>query len=151
MGSCKLVRQHMAGLAVGPPGDLPPWVRDHLAACPSCARALESARLSRGLVAGAVEGSEPPPDFPERVLAALPAGPAPVGAEADPWRPAWGLVPAFAAMAAALLILFQSSAAPVSGGLLPMEGLSAGERLVMATRPPDPDLVLAAVMEGDGR
>ena len=152
MKSCEPIRRNVTDLAAVPPGQLPPWVREHLRSCPNCLRTLESARLSRGLVAAAAEGPEPPAGFAERVLAALPpAGQAPGRAEADPWRPAWGLVPAFAAMAAALLILFQSSAAPVSGGLLPVEGLSAGERLAMGTRPPDPDLVLAAVLEGDGR
>lgn len=115
-------------------------------------RTMEGARLSRALVAAAAEGLEPPAGFAERVLAALPpAGPARGRAEADPWRPAWGLVPAFAAMAAALLILFQSSVTPVVGGLLPVEDLSPGERLVMEARPPDTDLVLAAVLEGGGR
>jgi hypothetical protein len=110
--------------------------------------------LSLGLAAAAAEGPEPPAGFAEGVLAAVPAArPLRGWAQADPWRPAWGLVPAFAAMAAALLILFQfqSGATPIAGGLLPVEGLSAGERLVMEGRPPDPDLVLAAVMEGGDR
>jgi len=56
-------------------------------------------------------------------------------------------VPVFAATAAALLILFQASTPPVAAGLVPTANLSAGERLVLEERPPDPDLVLAAVME----
>jgi hypothetical protein len=152
MTSCKQIRKTVRDLAALPPEQLPPWVREHLTSCPGCLGTLESARLSRGLVAAAAEGPAPPAEFAERVLAALPAaGPVRGRAEADPWRPAWGLVPAFAAMAAALLILFQSSAVPIPGGLLPVEGLSAGERLVMEARPPDPDLVLAAVLEGSGQ
>lgn len=151
MESCESIRGHMADLAGTPPGRLPPWAREHLASCPGCARALESTRLSRGLVAAAAGHAEPPAGFPERVVAALPAPPARGWSEAELWRPAWGLVPVFAATAAALLLLFQSSPAPAPGGLLPAENLSAGERLVLEGRPPDPDLVLAAVMEGGGR
>jgi len=152
MKPCKAIRRTAIDLAAIPPAQLPPWVREHLTSCPNCLRALEGARLSLGLAAAAAEGPEPPAGFAEGVLAALPAGGPLWGrAQADPWRPAWGLVPAFAAMAAALLILFQSSATPMAGGLLPVEGLSAGERLVMEGHPPDPDLVLAAVMEGDDR
>ena len=151
MKSCEPIRRNVTDLAAVPPGQLPPWVREHLTSCSHCLRILESARLSRGLVAAAADGPEPPADFAERVLAALPARPAPRRADEDLWRPAWGLVPAFAATAAALLILFQAAAAPVSPGLVPAEGLSSGERLVLAAGPPDPDLVLAAVMEGGGR
>jgi hypothetical protein len=67
--------------------------------------------------------------------------------ESAVWRPAWGLLPVFAATAAALLILFQASAPPVAAGLVPTANLSLGERLVLEERAPDPDLVLAAVME----
>ncbi len=151
MRSCKPIRKNLTDLAAVPPGQLPPWVREHLTSCPNCLRTLESARLSRGLVAAAAGGPEPPADFAERVLAALPTGPPPLRAHEDLWRPAWGLVPAFAATAAALLILFQATAAPVVPGLVPAEGLSAGERLLLVAGPPDPDLVLAAVMEGGGR
>jgi hypothetical protein len=90
---------------------------------------------------------EPPHDFAQRVLAALPARAARRAPEPEVWRPAWGLVPAFAAAAAALLILFQASASPVAVGLVPTASLSAAERLVLEERPPDADWVLTAVME----
>lgn len=152
MRACRRINQDITELAGVPPEELSPWVREHLVGCPACTRALEAARLTRGLMAATASGSEPPADFARRVAAAVPAGPPPFPAEAsDLWRPAWGLVPAFAATAAALLILFQASGAPGPGGLVPVEGLSAGERLVLEARPPDPDLILAAVMEAGGR
>jgi hypothetical protein len=66
------------------------------------------------------------------------------------------LVPAFAAMLVVLLMLFQDGLAPsLSGpagpaGLLPSEGLSSGERLVLGTSPAEPEIILAAVLEGGG-
>ncbi len=150
MGPCEEIKRNVAALAALRSEDLPAGIGGHLAGCPACAQALAAARLGRGLLMAAAEGAKPPADFAERVLAALPAGPAPRRADVDLWRPAWGLVPAFAATAAALLILFQATAAPISLGLVPTEGLSTGERLVLEARPLDPDLVLAAVMEGNG-
>jgi hypothetical protein len=50
-------------------------------------------------------------------------------------------------MAALLLILYQFNGVPGSFGLVPAEGLSAGEHLVLEASPPEPDAVLAAVME----
>jgi hypothetical protein len=56
-----------------------------------------------------------------------------------------------------LLILFQfdggagSMSVGLAPGLVPEEGLSASERLVLGATTPDLDLVLAAVMERDGR
>lgn len=150
MRSCEEIRTRVTELAAVRPDELPRRVREHVAGCPACGRALAAARLARGLVAAA-EGPEPPSGFGARVLAALPAGPARRHADEDLWAPAWGLVPAFAATAAALLILFQASAVSSPVGLVPAEGLSAGERLVLEAGAPDPDLVLAAVMEGGGR
>jgi len=68
------------------------------------------------------------------------------------WRLGWGLVPVFAATVALLLILFQFQDSTVPGpiGLLPMEGLSASERIVLEASPPEPDAILTAVMEGGG-
>lgn len=153
MKSCRSIRKHVIGFATVPPGQLPPWLRDHLGACPACSRALEGARLSRRLVAATAEAVEPPAGFPTRVVAVLPARPPGGRAEVDLWRPAWGLVPAFAATAAALLLLFRAAPtpAPAPAGLVPAAGLSAGERLVLEARSPDPDRVLAAVMEGPAR
>jgi hypothetical protein len=68
------------------------------------------------------------------------------------WRLGWGLVPAFAATVALLTILYQYQAGAIAGpvGLLPLEGLSTGERIVLEATPTEPDLVLTAVMEGGG-
>jgi hypothetical protein len=68
------------------------------------------------------------------------------------WRLGWGLVPAFATTVALLVILyqFQDSAVPGPIGLVSLEGLSAGERIVLEATPPEPDLVLTAVMEEGG-
>ena len=147
MEPCKSLRGTLRDVAALPPDRLPPAVRDHLMSCSDCARALAAARLARGLLSTVAAAPEPPQDFARRVLAVLPAHPARRPAEPGLWRTAWGLVPVFAATAAALLILFQASAPPVAAGLVPTANLSAGERLVLEEHPPDPDLVLAAVME----
>lgn len=147
MGACKPIRRTLRDIAALPPDRLPSSVRDHLTSCADCARALAAARLARGFVSVVTATPEPPDEFARRVLAALPPHPARRPAEPAVWRPAWGLVPVFAATAAALLILFQVSAPPVAAELIPTANLSLGERLVLEERPPDPDLVLAAVME----
>jgi hypothetical protein len=148
MKSCKPIRRSLTDVAALPADRLPPSVRDHLTRCSDCARALAAARLARGLVSVVTAAPEPPQEFARRVLAALPARPARRPTEQGLWRTAWGLVPAFAATAAGLFVLFQASASPVAGGLVPTANLSVGERLVLEERPPDPDSVLAAVMEG---
>jgi hypothetical protein len=144
---------------------MPAWAVDHLASCPTCTHGLMQARLTRGLLATASEGQEPPADFGQRVLAALPASHPARVADPELWRLSWRLIPAFAATAAMLLILFQFEAglgsrsvgvAPgltpvLAPGLVPVEALSACEDLVLGGAAPDPDLVLAAVMERDGR
>lgn len=146
---CEELRTRVGELAALPPAELPPGVREHLAGCPACNRAMAGARVTRGLLAAAADGPEPPAEFADRVLAALP-GTRPLSAPTDMWRLGWGLVPAFATMAVLLLILYQSNGVPGSFGLVPAEGLSAGEQLVLESSPPEPDAVLAAVMEGDG-
>jgi hypothetical protein len=161
MGSCEDVGKRVDELAALGAAAMPSWATDHLAACATCTRLLMRARLARGLLASAKDGGEPPADFAQRVLAALPAS-RPTGAT-DPelWRLAWRLIPAFAATVAMLLVLFQFEAdvgsMPVgltpglTPGLVPVEGLSVSERLVLGASAPDLDLVLTAVMEGDGR
>jgi hypothetical protein len=146
MGSCEELKRRFEELATVRPGELPETVRRHLAECPACFALLARERLVRGLLAAA-EGIKPSPDFAEKVLASLPRNLAPMPADADPWRPAWGLVPAFAATAAALLLFFvQSSPTPGTSGFLPTEGLSTSEELVLENPAPDWDLVLAAVL-----
>jgi len=102
-------------------------------------------------MAAAAEAPEPPAGFAERVTAALPARSPRGRISPDLWRPAWGLVPAFAATAVALLILFHTGSVPIAFGLLPLEGLSPSEHLVLETSALDPDSVLTAVLEGGGR
>ncbi len=149
MEACNEVKRRIGEIAAVPAAEIPAGVRDHLRQCPACTRALEAARLARGLLAAAADAPEPAPKFATRVLAALP-GPKARRPNADLWRLGWGLVPAFAAMAALLLILYQGSVVSGPIGLVPVEGLSTGERLVLEASPPEADAILAAVMEGGG-
>lgn len=161
MGPCEDVGKRVDELAVLDAAAMPSWAVDHLGGCPTCTRLLMRARLARGLLASAKDGPEPPRDFARRVLAALPATRVTGATDPELWRLAWRLVPAFAATAAMLLILFQfeGGVGSVSVGLAPSlapglvseEGFSASERLVLGATTPDLDLVLAAVMEGDVR
>lgn len=105
--------------------------------------------MARGLVAVLADAAEPPTQFVGRVLWALPVGHLPAPVPADPWRLAWGLVPAFAAMVAGVFLIYQTTRRPDVPGLLPTDGLPASERLVLGPSAPEPDLVLAAVLEGD--
>ena len=161
MGSCEDVGKQMDELVVLDATAMPSWAMEHLAGCPTCTRLLMRARLAHGLLASAKDGQEPPADFAQRVLAALPATRLTGATDPELWRLAWRLVPAFAATAAMLLILFQFEggagsvsvglAPGLAPGLVPEEGLSVSERLVLGATPPDLDVVLAAVMEGDVR
>jgi hypothetical protein len=151
MNTCRAIKRDLARLAPLGAGELPARVGEHLAACRVCRRRLEAARLARYATRVPVEAAPPPPDFSLRVAAALASTGAAARPEADPWRPAWGLIPAFAAMLAGLFILYQVSEAPESTGFLPMENLSAGEHLVLGASAPGLDLVLAAVMEREAR
>jgi len=147
MDTCDDIRKRIDGSMGLSVEETPVEVREHLASCPSCARALAVTRLTRRLMATAAEGPEAPAGFAEGVLAALDSGRRPSRADSDLWRLGWRLVPAFAAAAALVLVLYQTT--DVSGpiGLLPAETLSAGEGLVFGSSPPEPDAVLAAVME----
>ena len=131
MATCNAIQRRLAELAALPQATLPPEVREHAAGCAACARALAGARLTRGLLAARTETSDAPEDFAARVLRALPATPGSPGAEEDLWRPAWGLLPAFAATAAALLLILQSEVRDVPTQVWP-----------------DADQMLAAVEEG---
>lgn len=95
------------------------------------------------------EAPEPPPEFADRVLGLIPVGHPAAPGTPDPWRFAWGLVPAFAAMVVGLFLVYQTSLDPNVSGLLPIDDLSSSEHLVFGTAAPQPDLVLAAVLEGD--
>ena len=149
MRVCEEAVKRIAELGVVPATEIPAGIREHLEGCPACARSLVAVRLLRGLLAAAADAPEPPAGFAERVLAALPAW-RPLRPEAEMWRLGWGLVPAFAATVALLVVLYQyqAGAAPSPVGLIPLEGLSSGEQLVLEAAPPEPDMVLTAVMEG---
>jgi len=151
MKSCREVEKRIVELAALRATDVPVEMREHLAGCPTCTRALAAARLSRGLLAVAADAPEPPVEFADRVLATLPEARL-SRPETELWRLGWGLVPTFAAAVALLMILyqFQDSTLPGPIGLVSVEELSAGERIVLGTTPPEPDLVLTAVMEGGG-
>ncbi len=148
MDTCEEVRRRIGELAGLPAAEVSAGAREHLAGCPSCGRRLAVARLARGLLATAAEGPEPPAGFAEGVLATLPSGRMPARTDSDLWRLGWRLVPAFAATAALVLVLYQASDVSGPTGLFPTDALSAGERLVLGASPPEPDLVLAAVVEG---
>jgi hypothetical protein len=155
MGTCEDVGKRVDELAALDGTATPSWALDHLAGCPDCTRLLMRVRLARGLLASAKDGQEPPADFARRVLAALPDSRLTGATDPELWRLAWRLVPAFAATAAMLLMLFQfeggvgSVSVGLTPGLLPEEGLSVSERLVLGATTSDLDLVLTAVMEGD--
>jgi hypothetical protein len=147
MTTCRTVGSRLADWAALPPEEIPDWARDHLATCRVCGRRLSAARLARVVVTACGEAVPPPPGFADRVVAAVFCGPAPGRTEAELWRPAWGLMPAFGAVVVALLILLQFSPTPETTSLFSPEGLSAGERLVLGSSAPETDLVLAAVFE----
>ncbi len=151
MNTCKSVTRDLEKLVGLRPGELPEGVRDHVAACPACERRLAAARLARGLVVSAPGATSPPEGFADRVRTALVSRKAHSRPEADIWRPAWGLVPAFAAAVAALVIVYQTSEVPAPTGFLSTEGLSAGEYLVLGSPGPELDDIVAVVLEGGGK
>ena len=148
MTTCRAVGKHLADWAALPPEEIPDWARNHLATCRECGRRLGAARLVRVVVTACGEAAPPPPGFADRVVTAVFRGPVPGRTEAELWRTAWGLVPAFGAVVVTLLMLFQFGLTPEPTGLFSPEGLSAGERLVLGSSAPETDLVLAAVLEG---
>jgi anti-sigma factor RsiW len=149
MNTCGQVNKRLPDLASRPSAQLPAAIQQHLAACPSCDRAVAATRMLQGLLAGAAEPPEPPTQFVDRLLEALPVRHLPAAVSVDPWRSAWGLVPAFAAMVIGLFLLYQANQAPTLPGVLPVDELPMSEQLVLGTVASQPDLVLAAVLEGD--
>jgi len=133
------------------PAELPEEARNHLAACPACDRRLAAARLARGLIAAGTETIAPPPGFADRVRTALATRRVGSRADAETWRPAWGLMPAFAAAVAALVIVYQTGEMPGPTGFLSSEGLSVGEYLVLGSPGPELDDIVTAVLEGGGK
>jgi hypothetical protein len=148
-GDCRAVRARLPELATTPIAAWTDQASAHVSTCQACARALAVERLARGIVVTAARSAEPRPGFSRRVIAAK-GDPGGRDAEADLWRPAWVLLPAFGSVAAALLGLFLQS-----GGAIPAAGAWTGvlgatsvtERLVFEGAAPDADVVLAAVLE----
>lgn len=151
MTTCKAVGREMKRLVALPSAGLPEWVRRHASECPACRRRLAAARLARGLVGAGTEASLPPPGFADRVRTALADRSGVPRPEADVWRTAWGLMPAFAAAVAALFIVYQTSEYPGPNGLFSTEGLSAGEYLLLGSPGPEMEDIIATVLEGGGK
>ncbi len=146
---CRQVSRQVSQLAVLPVSRIPEGVRAHLASCGRCSRALAAERATRGLLASLAQpAAEAPANFATRVLAGLRVAEA--RQQIDAWRPAWGLLPTFAAAAVALVIVYGQTSTWTMTGLLPTEELNAGERLVLQEPVSSPDQVLSAIME-DGR
>jgi hypothetical protein len=143
MVTCRGVRRQIEELAAA---ETPDGVREHLAGCPGCREALAAARLARGLVRASVTRVEASTGFADRVVSRLAAGP-PRAEEADMWRPAWGLVPTFAAILVGLFLWQQGSVEPDAEGYLPTEGISFAERLVLTADELTPETILRAVLE----
>jgi len=151
MNTCKAVRRDMEKLVGLRPTDMPEGARNHVAECATCSRRLAAARLAHGLIAAGAEAISPPHGFADRVRTALAVRKEGSRADVDVWRPAWGLMPVFAAAVAALFIVYQTSEIPGPTGLLSTEGLSAGEYLVLGSPGPEMDDIVAAVFEGGGK
>lgn len=149
MSDCRSVRSTLETLAATARAAWPPGTAAHVAACEACARALAAVRLARGLVTAAASGVEAPADFARRVMSAVDAA-GRKEVTADPWRPAWLLLPVFGSVAAVLLAVFlQGPAATRVPRAWPglVEPRSFAERLVFGPEALDADLVLAAVLE----
>ncbi len=145
MRVCRSVTRRRDELAALRPEGLPPEILAHLKTCLPCQRAVSGARLSRRLLQAAMTPIDPPADFAERVVTAARRR---SFLREDPWGLGWRVMPAFGAVVAALVLVYQLSIPPISIGLLDMDNLSAGERLVLERAPGGPDLVLTAVLEG---
>ncbi len=151
MGACWLLRKKLPALGALPLAVPSSTIAKHIAACPACRHILEAERLGRGLFAVLREGPAPPAHFVGRVLEALPVVPYRVSGAVDPWHAAWGLIPAFAALAGGLFVLYQPGFEADVSSLLPTDDMSASERLVFGPSKTDLDLVAAAVLRADPR
>lgn len=88
--------------------------------------------------------------FAERVGVRLTAGSRRPADEGDLWRPAWGLVPTFAAILGVLLALAQGPVDSEPTDLLSTESVTLVEQLVLAPGEVSSDMVLELVLEGNG-
>ena len=151
MNTCDAVGKRITELVRLSQAEIPDWVREHAAACRQCRRRLAAARLVRVVVESGAEKVEPSAGFAHRIAVTVFHQAAARRTETELWRPAWGLVPAFGAVVVALLIVFQGSLTPEPTGMFLTEGLSSGEHLVLGSSAPNLDMVLSAVLEGDGK
>ena len=147
MTACKPILDALPDLAARASGDIPDWAAAHLAGCAACTKRLQAGRLTAGLLQSVAVPIDPPDDFAMRIAARLRPRIVPL-AEADPWRSAWKLVPAFGALVLALFIVYQTSAMPEPTGLFPTDSLTAGEHLALGAAPPTMDDVLSVILEG---
>jgi anti-sigma factor RsiW len=149
MATCREIRKQVEALATL--AELPSWVRDHLAGCPPCAEAVAAARLASRLLRASPVVLDPSPGFARRVEARLATGSKPSVDVGDLWRSAWGLVPTFAAILAALVVLQQGTDRSEPVGLFPAENATLAEQLFLTPGDLNPDLILEAVLEEDGQ
>jgi anti-sigma factor RsiW len=149
MAPCREIRRQIEALAT--PAELPSRVREHLADCPACADAVAAARLASGLLRASPVVVAPSPGFADRVEARLARGTRPSTDAGELWRPAWGLVPTFAAILAALVVLQQGAGSPEPVSLVPTDGTSPAEQLFMAPGDLLSDTFLQAVLGEDGQ
>lgn len=149
MGSCRGIRRRLDELAAF--AEPPARDREHLAVCDGCREALAARRLTNELVRRAATPLEPPRGFAARVQARLAPAEDRRARESDMWRPAWGLVPTFAAILAGLLFWQGAAIEPEPVDLVPVESFTSGERLLLETGELTPEMILAAVVGGNGR
>ncbi len=149
MTACKRFQDAMPDLASRAQADLPGWAADHVATCPACGRRLHAERLATALLHAAAPVVAPPADFAARVVARI--RPVAEPREADLWRPAWKLMPAFGVLVVALFVLSQTMTAGEPMGFVPTDNLTAGESLALQSTPPQMDEVLSIILEGNSR
>ena len=149
MATCREIRKQAETLATL--AESPSWVRDHLSDCPSCAEALAAVRLASGLLRASPVVLAPSPGFAERTVARLARNSKPSTDAGELWRPAWGLVPTFAAILAALVVLQQGAEGPEPVDLLPTDNATLAEQLLLVPGDLNTDSILQAVMEEDGQ
>jgi hypothetical protein len=144
--TCRELSRHAAELAALPPSEVPEAVRTHLAGCPGCRTALAAERAVRTMLQAVVQSAaEPPEGFAERVAGRIRRTAR--RQQDDTWRPAWRLIPAFAAALVVLVVAYGASGPTTPAGLLPLDELTLGERLVLEEAAPSQDLILSAIME----
>ena len=148
MGTCRDTRRWIDGRPDSP--DPPASVAAHCADCADCASTLATARLAHRLVQLSATPLEPPEQFAAQVCGALSALPDRRAEFFDLWRPAWGLVPTFAAILAALL-LWQPSLELEPSGLLDAGSFTADERLILEPGELSLESILQTVLGGNGR